>query len=118
MFIGIVVPAMDLKSPDRKIVPHNFYINFSRGQGLVSQVVSYEESGTDAIPALTVHDTFIVPVGHDGYIQELMGNVFRESYGCNIAVEYLQGSFLSPNECPRLYFPTPRFAVPVITWFY
>ncbi|NRA17476.1 MAG: hypothetical protein HRU04_18460 [Oceanospirillaceae bacterium] len=41
----------------------------------------------DGIPALPVHDSFIVPVEHDGYIQELMGNAFRERYGCNIAVE-------------------------------
>ena len=87
----------------------------------MSQVVGNEESGTDAIPALSVHDSVIVPVGQDGYIHELMGNVFRERYGCSIAVEYLQGSFLSPNEwneCPRLYFPTPRCSVPVLTWFY
>ena len=41
----------------------------------------------DGIPALTVHDSFIVPVEHDGYIQALMGDVFRERYGCDIAVE-------------------------------
>ncbi|WP_432471800.1 hypothetical protein [Amphritea sp. HPY] len=41
----------------------------------------------DGVVALPVHDSYIVPVEHDDYIQGLMGDVFRQAYGCEIGVE-------------------------------
>lgn len=41
----------------------------------------------DGVVALPVHDSYIVPVEHDDYLQGLMGDVFRQAYGCEIGVE-------------------------------